>query len=1200
LTCRFGALLLGIAASAALVHGQEFRATLTGRVLDSAGAPVPNAKVKVTNTATGESRDITTDAQGNYLAALLNPAVYSVRAEAAGFKTEIKEGLQLNVNQTATLDLKLELGSINIEVTVRAEAPLLEDANADRGGLVDEQSVKEYPLNARNPFMLAMLAPGVNFDGELTYQRPFDNGAIANWSINGSQQREFLLDGAPNNSQAGGNNIAFVPPVDSVQEFKIQTNAYDAQYRGAGGINVVLKSGSNRLHGAVYEFARRSGWDANSFQNNSRCVTVDANGKCHGAPKDGHWLDQYGVQLDGPVYVPKLYNGRNKTFFLFNYERYREGSPQPLILSVPAPEMRQGDFSRNVDARGRLITIYDPNSGRQDGSQWVRDPFPGNAVPRERMNATALQLIKYFPLPNTVTPGVNYSSSNYFISGGDGTARDKFYNLAVKVDRNLTDRQHLFVRYGQNDRTEMRTYNGIFDKPGADGQLPLRRANWTGAADWTGTVGTGMIIDVRASMSRFIDPSTADPNRNFDLVGAGFSPALTAQLPYGSWFPRISISGFQALGRNPNFGGSETNTLTVQPSVILARAGGKTIRAGVDLRWTQYATQNSGQIMTFSAGDTFTRADYQRSDGLSGSGLASWLLGMPTGGSVNINMFPIYMFPYYSPWAQYDWKVRGNLTVNLGVRWDANLPPVERFNRMNRGFDANVISPVDGMIDHSKFSSLSYPLRGGLQFAGVNGLPRNAADAYLNTFQPRFGLAWSPRRKIVIRGGWGRYYINPNNDYLQNVGYNASTSLNTSDDSNRTALPTLLNDPFPVVNQPIGNTRGLMTFVGNQFNFVNTHFEIPHVDQFSFDIQRSLGERARISIAYVGSRGKRLQSNKTFNEDGDSTIRDQCNYLLGATSQSYCTQGLANPFKGVPGFEGTSFYTNNTRSRYDLNRVFPQFNTSLTEYMRNDGLSWYNSLQASYNLRTKAGINLNTNYTFAKMMERAVATPAGSGFLDNLNNVMQQGLSSNDRPHKFVFSMIGQLPVGRGRRWFKSSHGITSKLISGWEATTIFQIFSGRPWTLPGNVIYLKDARNPNFTWNAPRVQPILPCVLNWDNSNHTSWQQYSLDYGCTQANWVIVPSYNPRYTPYYDGRVRLQTVRLMDASLNKMTRVSERYSVQFRLECFNVMNSFFINTLQFNNDPNNANFGSVIKATVSAPQSNYPRQIQMGVKFLW
>lgn len=198
-------LLCGLMAAVALLHSQEFRATLTGRVLDSGGSPVPNAKVRVTNTATAETRDAVTDAQGNYVVPLLNPSTYTVKAEAEGFKTAVKEGLQLNVNQTATLDLKLELGAMTTQITVTAEVPLLEDANADRGGLIDAESVKEYPLNTRNPFMLAMLSPGVNFDGELTYQRPFDNGAIAEWSINGSQRKnEFLLDGAPNNAQAGG------------------------------------------------------------------------------------------------------------------------------------------------------------------------------------------------------------------------------------------------------------------------------------------------------------------------------------------------------------------------------------------------------------------------------------------------------------------------------------------------------------------------------------------------------------------------------------------------------------------------------------------------------------------------------------------------------------------------------------------------------------------------------------------------------------------------------------------------------------------------------------------------------------------------------------------------------------------------------------------------------------------------------------
>ncbi|MBL8223270.1 MAG: hypothetical protein JNL62_28810, partial [Bryobacterales bacterium] len=241
--------------------------------------------------------------------------------------------------QTATLNITLEVGAVSDQITVTSEVPLLETAKADRGTVIDRRSVQEFPLNARNPFMLSMLVAGVQYNGNAIYQRPFDNGAIADWSINGSLNRnnEFLLDGAPNNAQAGGNNIALVPSVDAVEEFKIQTNSYDAQYGKTGGgiINVSLKSGTNDLHGTLYEFARRNSWDANSFQNNSQ-----------GAPKAGHFLDQYGGQIGGPIYLPKLYNGRNRSFFMVAYEGYREGTPNPLTLSVPEPEMYQGDFSK--------------------------------------------------------------------------------------------------------------------------------------------------------------------------------------------------------------------------------------------------------------------------------------------------------------------------------------------------------------------------------------------------------------------------------------------------------------------------------------------------------------------------------------------------------------------------------------------------------------------------------------------------------------------------------------------------------------------------------------------------------------------------------------------------------------------------------------------------------------------------------------
>jgi hypothetical protein len=430
---------------------QEFRATLAGRIVDPSGAAIPAAEVVLSNTGTGEAFRTSADATGNYTFALMKPGSYEISAAAAGFRKYVRQGLTLSVNQTAVMDIALELGSATETVTVTAETPLLETGTADRGGLLDEKVIAEMPLNGRNPFMLSMLVPGVNFNGSLAYTRPFDNGGDT-WGISGGDNRgtEFLMDGVPNNAQAGNNKIAYVPPVDSVQEFKIQTNSYDAQYgKTSGGIvNVMLKSGTNRLHGALYEFARRNAWDANSFQNNAR-----------GAPKDGHTLDQYGIQLDGPVILPKLFNGRNRSFFLLTYEGYREATPQPLVLSVPELEMRDGDFSKLVDARGRKITIYDPQTTFpiEGTNRWDRLPFAGNAIPESRVNPIARKIAGYFPKPNVVTPNLNYSQSNFFRSGGDNPATDRFYNFVVKIDHNFGNSHRMFFRHGSNDRTEDRS-----------------------------------------------------------------------------------------------------------------------------------------------------------------------------------------------------------------------------------------------------------------------------------------------------------------------------------------------------------------------------------------------------------------------------------------------------------------------------------------------------------------------------------------------------------------------------------------------------------------------------------------------------------------------------------------------------------------------------------------------------------------------
>lgn len=1152
--------------------GQDFRATLTGRVSDPLGAAVAGAQVFLRDVERNETQRQSVGGDGNYLFALVSPGNYELKVTHDGFKAHTRAGLTLNVNQTATVDVKLELGTVSDQITVTADVEILELSSGDRGGLIDGKTISEMPLNGRNPFMLASLVAGVDYNGSLAYQRPFDNGAIAQWGVGGSSSSAaFLIDGVPNNAQAGSNNIAYVPPVDSVQEFKVQTNAYDAQYgKTSGGVmNAVLKSGSNAPHGSVYEFLRRNFLDANSFQNNAR-----------GAAKDGHSLDQYGVLVSGPVVLPKIYNGRNRTFYMVNYERYLENSPQPLVLSVPALEMRKGDFSKLKDKAGRQYTIFDPATGYvNDAGVFDRLPFPLNVIPTSRINPIAKKIVDYFPAPNVTTAGEDYAQKNLFLSGGQNPASDTFYNLAIKVDHNVSDRHRFFVRYARNDRTEIRPTNGVpRDQPGVDGQVPLKRINDSGAIDWVSTLSQRLILNVRSSFGRYVEASWAAPNDNFDITQLGFPRALQSQLPYGSHFGRYTFASYQSLGRFPS--SNISNTLTLHPTLTWAR-GGKTLKGGLDIRWLQYSTQNSGDVMTLGATAAFTQQVYNTGQALKGNSIASWLLGTPSSGSLAYNVFPIYMFPYYAPWAQFDWKISKKLTVNLGIRQDYNLPPSERYNRMDHGFNPSSASAIDTLVDRAKFPLPQ--LTGSLEFAGVNGASRSAADAYYKTWQPRAGFAYGVTSKTVLRGGWGRFYSNPNNDYLQTSGFSNTTPLVFSADENMLPLNNKINDPFPDgILLPTGSSAGSSTFVGRGFNAVNSKFRLPHVDTFSFGLQRALPKRSVLDISYSATRGNDLQGNRTMN-DLPAPIRDSCNWAAGGNPTS-CDRNYPNPFAGIAAFKGTNFFSANTFSLASLSTPFPQFG-QITETNRNDGRSWYDSVQTSYSIRNR-WTTFRANYTFSKTIERA-------GFLDPQKFVMQKGPAAYDVPHHFSLSAVTQIPgPNRGPKFMR-------KLLSGWQESTIVQRQSGRPWNLPTNIIYVKDAAL-NIDWKKPSVQGLTACVAQWNTNGTTTMLQYSRDADCTSPNWIISPRYSPRYAPNRETNIRYQGFTLVDVSLDKTTAITERYKLQLRAEMFNTLNSFYLTNQAFDNNATNTTFGSIIKAGVSAPSSNYPRQIQLGIKLLW
>jgi hypothetical protein len=662
---------------ASLVPAQEFRATISGRILDATGAFVPNAKVVATNVANNETNEAVTNQSGAYTIPFLRPGNYTVTVSATGFKQSTRENLVLEVGRIVGVDITLEVGSITESVNVIAETALLETQSASRVAVVNTVQVSEMPLNSRNPFMLGSMMSGVNFRGAAIWQRPFDNGAIAEWSVNGGRQsnNEFLMDGAPNNAQAGGNNIAYVPIVDAVQEFSVQQNSYDSQYGKTGGgvFNVILKSGTPEFHGVAWEFARRKWMDANTYQNNAI-----------GQPRPAHSLDQYGFQLDGPVYIPKLLKKDSpvRLFYLGSFENYREDWPQFLNASYPEMEMRTGDFSRLVDAQGRQITIYDPATGRQDASgNWIRDPFPGNIIPQNRISPVARAVTGFMPTPTTRTPGVRYATNNW--QNSSYAAQDKFYNLILKFDWNFGDNHRAFFRHASNDRTEDRCDTGICEGPGQTGQQPFQRINDAYVLDWVTTLSPTLIMNLRGSSNRFIEKGFGRGNVDFDLTSLGLPASLVSTLPSPTYFGRWDYNGYTSMGRYQSINITNNYNLAANVTKI---AGSHTMKMGLDLRRIHFIQQNSGNILQFTGQTQWTQQTWNQGDPLSGDGFASFLLG-GVSGSQNYPLYPFFQQWYMAPYFQDDWKVSRNLTLNLGLRWDFNQAPREKYDRINRGFN---------------------------------------------------------------------------------------------------------------------------------------------------------------------------------------------------------------------------------------------------------------------------------------------------------------------------------------------------------------------------------------------------------------------------------------------------------------------------------------------------------------------------------
>jgi hypothetical protein len=1126
-----GSLLLLAVSS---IYAQEYRATVLGTVTDPGGAVVPGAKIVIVNNGTGVASRTQSNANGAYQLPYLQPGSYTLDIVHPGFKTYQRGPIELHVDDHAQIDVALEIGRSSEQVTVTAEAPLLEESNGSVGQVVGSDQINSLPLDGHNPFSLMNLGAGVAYTGSLLYSRPFDNGAIADFSINGgvSGTNEYQIDGVSNNANTGRSNLAYVPPVEATQEFRVQSNVYDAQMgRTAGGVvNVSIKPGGNRFHGAAYEYLRRTDLNANLFASNAA-----------GQPRAPRNVDQYGGEVDGPVHIPHLYDGKDRTFFMFALEQYREITPQPVLGSVPTAEQRAGDFSQTLTAAGKLYTVYDPllqtNNPAYVASKatsvtnfpHIRTPFPNNRIPSSRFEPIALNVLKDIPLPNQTGDPVTHLNNWFGANAGEANA---YRNLISRVDHVITSNWRMFARWDHNNRD-----GGVIDYNDwgtiATRKIHAGRSNEGGVIDLVGTLTPSAIFTARVGYNRFNQTSVYTP---IDIGSLGFPKSFVSQLQIPDTYPQFTFENYLQTGIS-QWDIIPSETYSAQAGMNHSM-GSHTLKYGVEFRLMHYASlgrANASGTFAFTRSQTSITPDVV--DPNSGNAIASFLLGTMNAASATINATPYASWKYPVGYVQEDWRVFRNLTLNIGFRWDYESPVTERYDRQTRGFDFYSTSPI-------QVPGLS--LHGGLLFAGQGNVPPGAFKKDWDNFQPRFGYAWKPwpSKRMVVRGGMGRSYL-PTTDIGNAVGFSQTTNAEVSTVEGLSLR--VLSNPFPSgLTPPPGAGRGLGTLAGDNISFSDPGRSVPYVWQYSSGIQVELIRGILVDATYSGSQTRSLPVSKNINA---LTVEQL------ALGTQYLNAGFPNPFYGVlPA--STPRGTSTSVQRRVLLLPYPQFGT-ITESDISYGSQWYNSVQLKLEKRFKHGVSALITYVNSKNMTEIA-------YLNPEDRYLSRELAAYDIPQRLVFSGIMEAPFGRNKRWL--NHGLAGKVAGGWQMTWSGTAQSGPPIALPDYYIY---------------GNPQLPS----DQQTFNQW------FNTSPQIWVQRPSDTLRTAKLYSPNIRRNTAPQVSATVLRNFRIRERQTFQFRVSAFNLTNTPIFG-------PPNTTPSSPLFGVVPITQINLPRALELGFRY--
>ncbi|HET8547033.1 MAG TPA: TonB-dependent receptor [Bryobacteraceae bacterium] len=1110
------------------LFAQSDRGAISGRVADPTTAPIPNASVTAVHQATGIKYTATTNETGNYLIAQLPVGRYDVSAEAAGFRRYSRPNIDIGVAQTVTLNLDMQLGQVEQTLEVTAAAPVVEATNADVGTSVNTKQVIDLPLavsgNMRNPESFMFLTPGV------TTAAP---GDTQNVQVNGSPSRgrEILIDGASATNPESGGLLFTYPSVEAIGEFRLVNMSFSAEYgRTGGGYSIyTTRSGTNDLHGSVFDYLRNDVFDARGFIARTRPVNRQ---------------NEFGAAIGGPIVLPKLYNGRNRTFFHVVYSGFRwRSAPVNEMVTLPTAEMRRGDFSRV----GR--NIYDPRTTAGN----VREQFAGNIIPENRFSAVARNIIELLP-PTTN----NNLTNNFLVTGAQKFDRDQ---INLKLDHAVSDRNRLsgFVYIGTQQSVEPERlpvpFSGALDED--------RRSRWARLNhDYIFSPSTlNHLIVGFTREGQFWQKLSANqdwPNR-IGLKGVNTGP--------GNVFPTITFTDALTLwGESPAVTGPLSKSVGQQVNNVWQVSdnvshihGSHTLKFGVDYRYQQ---TNGADPANSQGRFSFTNLETaQPGVNNTGHAWASFLLGAVNAARyTELVVVPGLRYKYFAWYVQDDWKISPKLTLNVGLRHEIFFPRTERFRNLS-GFDPDLANP----------GANGRP--GALAFLG-EGAGRNGRSSFADTdfraFGPRFGFAYSMTDRTVLRGGYGISYAAGNaaaglrQSQGFSLGFNAQP---TPASTNAGVTPAFyIDDGFPhnyrrppVIDPAFANGSDI-AYMGRGDG------RVPYFQNWAFNVQRELPASVLAEVGYVGVKGTRLGNNLINVNELDPK------YLSLGT---LLTRNIADPAVVAAGFSRP--YPTFNGSLAQALRPYPQFGNIVSRSNPN-GNSTYHALQTKLEKRLSRGVTFLAAYTWSKSISDsdiiAGLGPAGQTYY---NRRLEKAISTNDIPHNFALSYVWDLPFGRGRAFLNG--GVLATALGGWTFTGIHQYQSGRPIVLTANVWHPLSGHGilrPDVVQGAQRqleYEKFDPAVNLWINpAAFRVPAQYR--YGTSARSW---------------GDLRADGFMNESFGLIKRTPITERVNLTFRAEFFNALNRTVFRAPESN--VSNANFGKV------AAQANTPRQGQLALR---